>query len=60
MIYLLFYLLPKLRLINILEEKVKNLEEEKVKLLAERNYAISDLNNKVARIRGFGDGSEVT
>jgi hypothetical protein len=30
---------------------VKNLEEEKVKLLAERNDAISDLSDKVARIR---------
>jgi hypothetical protein len=32
---------------------VKNLEEEKVKLLAERNDAISDLNDKVARIRAL-------
>ncbi|CAB5357782.1 unnamed protein product [Rhizophagus irregularis] len=39
--------------INILEEKVKNLEEDNVKLLAKRNDAISDLNDKVARIRAL-------
>lgn len=32
---------------------MKNLEEERIKLLSERNDAISDLNDKVARIRAL-------